>query len=187
MNLPPALEQIERATIEANFSMPSDRETGSLLRTLCSAKPGGRFLEIGTGTGLSACWMLSGMSADSSLLSIDNDETVSAIAQHHLSDPKIEFAIGDGLLVLQSLENNSFDLIFADAMPGKYESFDLTVCLLRTGGFCVLDDMLPQSNWPEGHQARVDELMRTIVADTRLTATFLQYSTGLVLCTKVSN
>lgn len=32
--------------------MPSDLQTGSLLRTLVTSKPNGLFLELGTGTGL---------------------------------------------------------------------------------------------------------------------------------------
>ncbi len=47
------LEGIERDTENREFDMPSDRHTGSLLRTLAASKPDGRLLELGTGTGLS--------------------------------------------------------------------------------------------------------------------------------------
>ncbi len=181
---PAALDAIEKATAESGFGMPSDRETGSLLRMLCVSRPARRFLEIGTGTGLSACWMLDGMDSKSILLSIDIDPDLIAIAKAHISDVRAHLIPGDALETMASLEPDSFDLIFADALPGKYEEFDLTVSLLRSGGICVLDDMLPQSNWPENHQPRVDALMQKIASDPALEYCFLNWSTGIVLCTK---
>ena len=183
--IPVKLESIEMATRECEFDMPSDRETGSLLRMLCAANPKGRFLEIGTGTGLSACWMLDGMDDQSTLLSIDNDESVVGIARCHLSDSRISFVVKDGLDAIIDLSPGTFDLIFADAMPGKYECFDQTVRLLRPGGLCVLDDMLPQDNWPEGHQSRVDDLIESIKGNESLSYTFMNWSTGICLCTKL--
>jgi hypothetical protein len=40
-------------------------------------------------------------------------------------------------------------------MPGKYDLFEETFALLKTGGFYIIDDMLPQPNWPAGHAERV--------------------------------
>jgi len=37
---------------ELGFTMGSEPRTGALLRTLAASKPGGRFLELGTGTGV---------------------------------------------------------------------------------------------------------------------------------------
>ena len=48
----------------------------------------------------------------------------------------------------------SFDLIFADAIPGKYEHLNETLALLRRGGLYVVDDMLPQPTWPKDHAPR---------------------------------
>ena len=45
------------------------------------------------------------------------------------------------------MEEETFDLIFADAMPGKYEHIDLAWKALSNGGFHVIDDMLPQDNF----------------------------------------
>ena len=72
--IPDQLLEIERSTIKSGFTMASDYQTGSLLRTLVSTKPNGKILELGTGTGLSACWLLDGMSAGSRLETVDNDE-----------------------------------------------------------------------------------------------------------------
>src|SRR5262245_25410557 len=51
-NPPAALQAILRDTAGLGFSMASELQTGSLLRTLAALKPAGRFLELGTGTGV---------------------------------------------------------------------------------------------------------------------------------------
>lgn len=71
--IPEALTSIEQDTKKSGFMMPSERKTGSLLRTLVSSKPDGRFLELGTGTVLSTAWLLSGMHPSTLLDSVDND------------------------------------------------------------------------------------------------------------------
>jgi predicted O-methyltransferase YrrM len=50
---PQILEAIARDSAAIGFAMASEPQTGSLLRTLAASKPGGRLLEIGTGTGIS--------------------------------------------------------------------------------------------------------------------------------------
>ena len=53
--------------------MASEPKTGALLAALAASKPGGRLLELGTGTGLGTAWLLSGMDADSHLDTVDTD------------------------------------------------------------------------------------------------------------------
>ena len=78
---PLAYNAIKEATEANGFSMPSEVLTCSLLKTLAATKPGGKFLELGTGTGLSTTWILDGMDEKSTLISIDNDETFLNIAK----------------------------------------------------------------------------------------------------------
>ena len=73
---PAALAVLEEATAASGFGMPSDRLTGMLLAALAATKPGGRLLELGTGTGLATSWLLHGMDATAHLTSIDNDAAV---------------------------------------------------------------------------------------------------------------
>ncbi len=71
--VPAAYHAIDEATKASGFTMASDIYTCSLLKTLAASKPRGRFLELGTGTGLSTSWILAGMDANATLDSIDND------------------------------------------------------------------------------------------------------------------
>ncbi len=84
---PEALDSIINDTRAMGFDMASDPRTGSLLRTLSTSKPNGEFLELGTGIGLSAAWILSGMDRNSTLTSVDNDPEAQGIALKSWSRP----------------------------------------------------------------------------------------------------
>lgn len=70
---PNTYNDIDEATKLSGFTMASHVLTCSLLRTLAASKPSGKFLELGTGTGLSTSWILDGMDNESTLISIDNE------------------------------------------------------------------------------------------------------------------
>lgn len=185
-DLPENLEAIEDNTKNSGFTMPSERKTGSLLRALASSKPGGRFLELGTGTGLSTAWILSGMNPSASLDSADNDETVLEIARHHLGhDSRVTFHLCDGGELIQKAKADSYDLIFADAWPGKYNLLDETLDLLKIGGMYVIDDMSPQPNWPEGHDKKAAQLLEMLNNYNQLAVVRLEWATGIVICTRL--
>ena len=77
---PKLLAGIIADTKAAGFPMASEALVGALLRTLAASKPGGRLLEIGTGTGLATVWLLDGMDARAHLTSIEADGRWAAIA-----------------------------------------------------------------------------------------------------------
>src|SRR3989442_37003 len=170
LRLPPALTAIQAETETVGFPMASDLLTGSLLRTLAVSKPSGRFLEIGTGTGVGTSWILDGMDQESRLWSFDSDATVQSIARKYLGhDARVTFRNEDAGAWLGDAEAAQFDLIFADAWPGKYSHLDDALRVLKTGGLYVIDDMLPQPAWPEGHAANVAALLSLLEKRTDLT------------------
>ena len=186
-DLPPQLEAIEEATGALGFAMASDRATGKLLRTLAAAKPGGNLLELGTGTGLATTWLLQGMDAAARLLSLDNDAMVQAIAAAYCGeDPRLTLVTEDGDTALPRLQaaGERYDLIFADTWPGKYRLLDLTLGLLKPGGLYVVDDLLPQPNWPPNHGTSVAQLVVDLQNRVDLWITQLDWSSGLLIAVK---
>jgi predicted O-methyltransferase YrrM len=182
---PPTVRIIEQETAALGFLMASDAKTGSLLRTLAATKPSGKLLELGTGTGLATAWLLDGMDRTSHLTSIDNDEPVMTVARRHLAhDPRVTFFIIDGAAFLETLQDRRFDLIFADTWPGKYDHLDQALQLLKPGGLYIIDDMLPQPSWPDGHAAKADRLISTLEQRADLNVTKLNWSTGLIVASK---
>jgi predicted O-methyltransferase YrrM len=179
---PQALEGIQARTAELQFDMASEPRTGALLQMLAASKPCGRFLELGTGTGLATAWLLSGMDAGSSLISIDTDQEVQAVAHEALGhDTRLKLVTHDGAAFLWRQPKKSFDLVFADAIPGKYEALDEALAIVKTGGFYVIDDMLPQPNWPEGHGEKAQALIEHLAEDDRFVMLPLPWSTGIVV------
>ena len=183
-DIPAQYEGIANATRAIDFNMASDLYTGSLLKTLTASKPSGRFLELGTGSGLATSWILDGLDKNSKLVTIENNELLQNIARRQLTDERIEYVLADGYDWLSTYSGEQFDLVFADAMPGKYDLFEETIALVKKGGFYVIDDMLPQPNWPEGHAARVDQFIHRLEKREDVSLTKLNWSTGIIIVTK---
>ncbi len=187
LNPPARLAAIAAASAAAGFTMPSDPLTGSLLRTLAATKPGGQFLELGTGTGLATAWLLDGMDTAARLVSVDNDAALHAIAQSHLGDdPRLHLVCrpGEDFLRAASRQPGRYDLIFADTWPGKYWMLDEALALLAPGGLYVIDDMLPQANWPDDHAPKVAALIAHLESHPGLHITKLAWASGLILVTR---
>lgn len=188
---PPAtVNAIEADTQALGFGMASETRTGALLRTLAASTRGNRharLLELGTGTGLATAWLLAGMDADAQLDTVDNDEKPLAIARRHLGhDARVRFHLADGAAFLAQAEPQTYDLIFADAWPGKFSELDRALALLKPGGFYVIDDLLPQPNWPEDHAPKVSRLIETLAQRPDLTLCPLAWSSGLVIAVKTN-
>jgi predicted O-methyltransferase YrrM len=184
---PRALAAIQARTAELNFDMASEPRTGALLQMLAASKPGGRFLELGTGTGIATAWILSGMDSASTLISIDTDEQLQAVAREALChDARLKLLSHDGAAFLWRQPKKSFDLVFADAIPGKYEALDEALAIVKPGGYYVIDDMLPQPNWPEGHAEKVPALIDRLAADPRFVMLPLVWSSGVVVLVRKS-
>jgi len=179
---PEVLEAIRKDTEELGFRMASEPKTGALLAALAASKPGGRILELGTGTGLGTAWLLTGMDADARLDTVDIDANVMAVARCHLAaDSRVTFHVMDGADFIVRSTQTQFDLIYADAWPGKFSHLDQALSLLRTGGIYFIDDLLPQPNWPEGHAPKVGALIATLERRPEFTTVKLSWASGLML------
>ncbi len=185
LNLPVPLAALEADSQALGFGMASEPRTGALLRMLAASKPAARLLELGTGTGIATAWLLDGMDAASTLDTVDNDEAPINVARRHLGhDARVRFHVMDGAAFLRQAEPASYDLVFADAWPGKFNELDEALALLKVGGLYVIDDLLPQPNWPAGHPPKVPRLIDTLAARSDLKLCVLAWSSGLVIAVK---
>ena len=182
--IPDEYEAIKDATVELQFNMASDLYTGSLLKTLAASKPSGRLLELGAGTGLATAWIVSGMDEKSSLIAIENNEILIGVANKNIVDSRVEFMLADAYEWIKDYKGEKFDFIFADAMPGKYDLFDETIAMLNSGGLYIIDDMLPQPNWPLGHDEKVKLFIGGLESRNDLLMTKMNWSTGIIIITK---
>jgi predicted O-methyltransferase YrrM len=185
IEIPQNYKSIQEESCLINFSMPSDLKTGSLLRTLVTSKQNGCFLELGTGTGLSLAWIVEGMDKNSKIITIDNEEKYLLIAKKHFeNDERVKILCEDGNNWIKKNQDKQFDLIFADTWPGKYETLDEVLSMVKIGGLYVIDDMLKQPNWPDGHQDKVNQLIDYLEKRKDLILTKLNWSTGIIIASK---
>ncbi len=179
---PVALEAILSDTNALGFNMVSEPRVGSFLAALAASKPAGRLLELGTGTGHGTAWLLAGMDATSTLDTVDTDANVVAVARRHLgSDSRVTFHVMEGADFLRRASPSRFDLIYADAWPGKFSQLDEALSLLRPGGIYVIDDLLPQQSWPEDHAPKVPALIDSIERRGAFVTVRLAWASGLML------
>ena len=184
-DIPAIYPKIQAKSKEIGFTMPSDIYIGTLLKTLISSKSGARVLELGTGIGLSLAWMMEGLDIDSKLITVDNDPKLIDLAKEFFgSDARVEIVCEDGTSWIKAYKGDKFDLIFADAWPGKYSEIEETLDLINKGGFYVIDDMKSQPNWPEGHDENVKGLINYLESREDFSLTKMDWSTGTIMMTK---
>src|SRR5260221_769166 len=93
-------------------------------------------------------------------ITVEKDKKVRDIARRYLSgDTRVEFMSADAEVFLKTVGTNRFDFIFADTFPGKFLLLDEALAALKPGGLYIVDDLLPQINWPKEHQANLDRLI----------------------------
>ena len=182
---PRPVPQIQEQTAALKFGMASEPLTGALLRTLAASRPGGRLLELGTGTGLATAWLLDGADPTSALTSVDTDPALQAVARKCLgNDPRLQLINMDAIEFLADQIPQSFDLVFADALPGKYEGLELALAVVKPGGFYVVDDMLAQANWPPGHAEKASALMEQLAKQQDFTVVPMVWASGIVVAVR---
>ena len=186
--VPNAVAGILADTDALGFDMTSEPKVGALLKILAASKPGGRFLELGTGTGHGTAWILAGMDRSSRLDTVDIDPNVVAVAKRHLGgDDRVTFHIVHAADFMAALPPRSIDFIYADAWPGKFIGLEEAVRLLRSGGLYVIDDLLPQPNWPDGHGLKVRSLIQNLEEQSGLASMRLAWASGVMIVVRLAS
>ena len=126
------------------------------------------------------------MDAASSLDTVDTHPTVVAVAERHLgSDRRVTFHVEDGADFISGAQKGAFDLIYADAWPGKFSHLDEALGLLRPGAVST-DDSLPQPNWPEGHAPKVPLLIADFERRAGFASVRLGWASGLMVVVRMT-
>lgn len=181
---PDQLAVIEEMADLLGFRMSCEERAGSLLATLAASKPGGKFLEIGTGVGAGVAWMLSGMDAGARLTTIEIDPRIhAAAAETFVDDARVEFVCADAGRWLREYQGEPIDLAFVDWRPGKFDQLDTLADLLAPGGLYVVDDLLPQDTWPVDHPGRIEQFWQSWPRQD-MVATPIGWASGLLVAAK---
>lgn len=165
---------------------------GATLRALASASGAHSVAEIGTGTGTSAAWLLSGMDPEGVLTSIDVEPEYQSAARQVLRAMKVKSAqarliSGRALDVLPRLANGAYDLVFVDGDPEETPDYVThAIRMLRPGGLLIVagalwHDRVPEPARRDADTVRMRELVRTVRDDERLTPLLIGAGDGLLV------
>lgn len=168
---------------------------GALLSVLARLSGGKAVVEVGTGAGVSGLWLLSGMREDGVLTTIDIEPEHQRIAKQAFSDARIgpsrtRLIAGRAQDVLTRLADESYDLVFIDAVPGDQAEFVVEgIRLLRSGGVIVVHRAAlggragdPSAN--DAEVAAVREAARLIAEDERLTPVLVPLGDGILVAAR---
>ncbi|OHV04211.1 O-methyltransferase [Mycobacterium talmoniae] len=164
---------------------------GALLSLLAKLSGGKAVVEVGTGAGVSGLWLLSGMSEDGVLTTIDIEPEHQRIAKQAFTEAgigpsRMRLISGRAQEVLTRLADESYELVFIDADPLDQPSYVVeAVRLLRPGGVVVVHRAAlgGRAGDPSAHDREVTavrEAARLIAEDERLTPALIPLGDGLL-------
>jgi predicted O-methyltransferase YrrM len=169
-----------------------DPVTGALLRLLAAAVRAKAVVELGTGAGVSALWLLRGMREDGVLTSVDSEAEHQRLAKLSLAEAGVpsgraRLISGRALDVVPRLSDGAYDLVLCDAARSEnLDYLEHAVRLLRPGGLVVFAGALgggrvadPAARDPETVALR--ELARALREDTRLVPAAVPVGPGLLV------
>ena len=164
---------------------------GALLSLLAKLSGGKAVAEVGTGAGVSGLWLLSGMSNDGVLTTIDIEPEYLRLAKQTFAEAGIgpsrtRLISGRAQEVLTRLADESYDLVFVDADPIDQPDYVVEgVRLLRSGGIIVVHraGLGGRAGDPAARDAEVvavREAARLIAEDERLTPALVPLGDGVL-------
>lgn len=164
---------------------------GALLSLLAKLSGGKAVAEVGTGAGVSGLWLLSGMSDDGVLTTIDIEPEYvrlakQAFAEAGIGPSRTRLISGRAQEVLTRLADQSYDLVFVDADPIDQPDYVVEgVRLLRSGGVIVvhragLGGRAGDPAARDAEVAAVREAARLIAEDERLTPALVPLGDGVL-------
>lgn len=167
--IPPLVRAAMDLAREIGFPHSCSPEVGRLLRVLAGGVRGGVAGEIGTGCGVGAAWIVSGLAPEVPFVTVEIDAARAAAARRLLAPyPYATVLTGDWR---QMLPRGPFALLFADGGKAKQEEPGALLDALAPGGLIVLDDLTPEEHWPPEWRGRRDPVRDAWLNNPRLAAT----------------
>ncbi|HMF55209.1 MAG TPA: O-methyltransferase [Pyrinomonadaceae bacterium] len=175
----------------------ADREVALFLEITARAIRARNALEIGMAIGYSVIHLLQGMDEDGLVVTIEPSDEMIARAQDYFSragvSGRVRIERGKALEVIPRL-NDTFDLVYIDAMKEEYTDYlEKTLPLLRIGGVVIVDNVL-WGGQVAGEIRSLDQVASTealrlfnqhLVHHTQLRAEVLSFGDGIGYGVKV--
>jgi predicted O-methyltransferase YrrM len=152
-------------------------------------------VEIGTGCGVSAIWLLRGMHPEGVLTSIDVEAEQQRLARQAFVEAgfaptRSRLICGAALDVVPRLTDGGYDLVFCDGAPMELPDYlREAMRLLRAGGLVVFNNALGHGQVPDPSQRDADtiairDLGKAVRDDQRLVSALVPIGDGLLIAVK---
>jgi len=160
---------------------------------ICKAKS---VVEIGTGSGVGGLWLLSGMTPDGVLTTIDSEREHSKIARNifeeaDIASTRYRIITGKLIEVVGKLADSSYELIIIRPALDLFDMVQESYRLLKPSGLLVIDQALsggkvadPTQRDPESIARR--DGIKVIKEDERWAASVLPIGAGVLVANKLT-
>ncbi len=166
--VPPVVVQALAQAEAVGFAHSCIPEVGRLLHTLAAHIRAGSVGEIGTGCGVGAAWIASGLDPQVPFCTVELDPHQADAARRLLAPfANVRVLQGDWR---QILAHRPFALLFCDTKAKEQEP-EAVLQALAPGGLLVLDDLTPEEFWPPEWRGKPDGTREFWLNDPRLCAT----------------
>ncbi|OJX62285.1 MAG: methyltransferase [Micrococcales bacterium 73-13] len=187
------IAKARRDSLEMGLT-PISAATGALVAQIAAATDARRIIEIGTGLGVSALWLLSG-APEATLTSIDVEVEHQQLAREALVAAGVPAArtrliAGRASEVLPRINDGSYDLCLVDADPASViEYVEHALRITRPGGtvlvpHALLGGRVPNPVLRDGLTQGFRDLAEVVNAAEDVVSALVPIGDGLLLITK---
>ncbi|MGH3655118.1 MAG: O-methyltransferase [Micromonosporaceae bacterium] len=175
--------------------VPIQPGSGAALRLFATVIGAKSVVEVGTGTGVSTLWLLSGMRRDGVLTTIDIEPEFQRMARKSINEAgyapsRTRLIAGRALDVLPRLADGAYDLVYIGADRTGFDQYVAEAHrLLRPGGVLAIDNALgggkvidPAARDPESVALR--EVVKSLRDTDEWTSSLLPVGDGLLIAVK---
>ena len=169
---------------------------GNFLKFAVQISKAKSVVEIGTGSGVGGLWLLSGMTPDGVLTTIDSEREHSKIARNifeeaDIASTRYRIITGKLIEVVGKLADSSYELIIIRPALDLFDMVQESYRLLKPSGLLVIDQALsggkvadPTQRDPESIARR--DGIKVIKEDERWAASVLPIGAGVLVAHKLT-
>jgi predicted O-methyltransferase YrrM len=168
---------------------------GNFLKFIAQFSNAKSVVEIGTGSGVGALWLLQGMPADGVLTTIDSEREHSKITRNIFEEADIavtKYRVITGKLieVVGKLADNSYELVVIRPALDLFDMVAESYRLLKPNGLLIIDQVLSGGKVADSTQRDPESISRrdvikVIKEDERWLATVIPIGAGLLVANKL--
>lgn len=191
---PPQITAAREVALELGVD-PVGASTGALLRAVAAMRQAKAAVEVGTGTGVSGLWIMSGMQPGGVLTTIDPEgefqrEAARAFRAAQIPSPRTRFINGRALDVLPRLAAQAYDMVVLDGLPEETPRYLAHAeRILKPGGALVIPNALWFGNVADParrdpHTVTMREVCRELEESDHFDLVLLPLGDGVALATR---